>query len=81
MFGYYKDRLKYITDRVKQAKVDGVVLQNIRFCDLHGADNGLFQKDLSQQNIPSIMIEREYGLLSEEGRITMRVDAFLESIS
>jgi len=81
MFGYYKDRLKYITERAKQAKVDGVILQNIRFCDLHGADNGLFQRDLEKEGIPSIMIEREYGPMSEEGRIIMRVDAFLESIS
>jgi benzoyl-CoA reductase/2-hydroxyglutaryl-CoA dehydratase subunit BcrC/BadD/HgdB len=81
MFGYYKDRLKFITDRAAEAKVDGVILQNIRFCDLHGADNGLFQRDLEKQGIPSIMIEREYGPLSEEGRIMMRVDAFLESIS
>jgi len=81
MFGYYKDRLKYITDKATRAKVDGVVLQNIRFCDLHGADNGLFQRDLEKVDIPSIMIEREYGPMSEEGRIIMRIDAFLESIS
>lgn len=53
----------------------------INFCDLHGADNALFQKDLDKQGIPSIVIEREYGSLSEEGRIIMRIDAFLESIS
>lgn len=80
MFGYYKDRLRFIAERARQAKVDGVILQNIRFCDLHGADNGLFQRDLEKMGIPSILIEREYGPLSEEGRISMRVEAFLESL-
>jgi benzoyl-CoA reductase subunit C len=80
MFGYYKDRFKYVIELVKEAKIDGVILQNILFCDLHGADNGLFQKDLEREGIPSIVIEREYGPLSEEGRIRMRVDSFLESL-
>jgi len=80
MFGYYKDRFRFLAERVRQAKVDGVLLQNIRFCDLHGADNALFQRDLEKMGIPSMIIEREYGPLSEEGRIVMRVEAFLESL-
>jgi benzoyl-CoA reductase/2-hydroxyglutaryl-CoA dehydratase subunit BcrC/BadD/HgdB len=80
MFGYYKDRLDFLAERARQAKVDGVILQNIRFCDLHGADNALFQRDLEKMGIPSMIIEREYGPLSEEGRVSMRVEAFLESL-
>ena len=80
MFGYYKERFKFVINRVKEANVDGVILQNIRFCDLHGADNGLFKRDLEKEGVPSIVIEREYGPLAEEGRVVMRVDAFLDSI-
>ncbi len=81
MFSYYKDRFKFVKERVVQSKADGVILQNIRFCELHGADNGLFKRDFDKDNIPNIVIEREYGPLSDEGRVVMRVDAFLDSIS
>ena len=81
MFGYYKERLQYIKNRVRDAKVDGVILQNIRFCDLHGSENGIFERDLEQAGIPCMKMEREYGPLTESGRVKMRVDAFLERIS
>jgi bzd-type benzoyl-CoA reductase N subunit len=81
MFGYYKERLQYIKHRVREAKVDGVILQNIRFCDLHGSENGIFERDLEKAGIPCMRMEREYGPLTESGRVKMRIDAFLERIS
>jgi benzoyl-CoA reductase/2-hydroxyglutaryl-CoA dehydratase subunit BcrC/BadD/HgdB len=81
MFGYYKQRLKFIEDRAKAAKVDGIILQNIRFCDLHGSENGLFERDLEAKGIPCMRMEREYGPLVESGRVKMRIEAFLERIS
>lgn len=81
MFGGFNQRLATITDTIEQAKVDGVILQNIRFCDLHGAENGLFAKHLKQRGIACLELEREYGPLVDKGRIKMRVDAFLERIS
>ncbi|HOO46092.1 MAG TPA: 2-hydroxyacyl-CoA dehydratase family protein, partial [Deltaproteobacteria bacterium] len=80
MFGYYKDRLSYILDTAKKAGVDGVILQNIRFCDLHGSENGIFERDLEAQGISCMRMEREYGPLVETGRIRMRIDAFMERI-
>lgn len=81
MFGYYRERLAYIMEIVKEAKVDGVILQNIRFCDLHGSENGIFERDLEAAGIPCMRMEREYGPLVETGRIKMRVDAFIERIA
>jgi benzoyl-CoA reductase subunit C len=81
MFGYYKDRLSYIVEKASEAKIDGVILQNIRFCDLHGSENGIFERDLEAKGIPCMRMEREYGPLVETGRIKMRVDAFMERIA
>ena len=81
MFGYYKERLSYIMDMAKQTEVDGVILQNIRFCDLHGSENGIFERDLEARGIPCMRMEREYGPLVETGRIRMRIDAFMERIA
>ncbi len=80
MYGEYAARLKMLADKAAKAKVDGVILQNIRFCDLHGSENGLFERDLEEAGIPCLRIEREYGPLVETGRLKMRVDAFLERI-
>ncbi len=81
MFGGYKARFAALKDKIDRARVDGVIMQNIRFCDMHGSEHGLFEKDLKALGIPSIRIEREYGPLVETGRMKMRIDAFLESIS
>ncbi len=80
MYGDYRRRLEILTDAIQSASVEGVILQNIRFCDLHGAENGLFERDLEARGIPCMRIEREYGPLVETGRLKMRLDAFLERI-
>jgi len=81
MFGCYRDRFSMILDQAQKARVDGVILQNIRFCDLHGSENGIFERDLEARGIPCMRMEREYGPLVESGRIRMRVDAFMERIA
>ncbi len=81
MFGQYKERLAILEKKVESYSVDGVILQNIRFCDLHGSENGLFERDLEKQGIPCLKLEREYGPLADTGRLKMRLDAFMERIS
>ncbi len=81
MYGKYKERLSALKEIIDRANVEGVIMQNIRFCDLHGSENGLFERDLEDVGIPCLRVEREYGPLVETGRIKMRVDAFLERIS
>lgn len=80
MYGEYEGRLAMLKDKAAKAGIDGVILQNIRFCDLHGSENGLFERDLEAAGIPCLKIEREYGPLVETGRLRMRIDAFLERI-
>ncbi len=80
MYGRYKERLAAVMRAIEQANIDGVVMQNIRFCDLHGSENSLYQRDLEAQQIPCLKIEREYGPLVETGRIRMRLEAFLERL-
>lgn len=81
MYGNYKKRLRVLKEKIEDADVDGIIMQNIRFCDLHGAENGLFARDLKALGIPCLEVEHEYGPLVDSGRVKMRVDAFLERIS
>lgn len=80
MYGGYRERLYMLKEKAEKGKVDGVILQNIRFCDLHGAENGLFERDLEKEGIPCMRLEREYGTLVESGRVKMRVHAFIERL-
>ena len=81
MYGDYSNRLNILKDKISDAGVEGVILQNIRFCDLHGSENGIFERDLEKDGIPCMRLEREYGPIVESGRMKMRVDAFIERIS
>ncbi len=80
MFDGYPERLSFMLDIAKQAKVDGVVLQNIFNCDLHGIDNVMLETDFEENGIPVLTLEREHNLLADAGRIRTRVQAFLEQI-
>lgn len=80
MMGWYKERAGMIIDKIKKTNADGIIMQNIRFCDLHGSENGLLERDLDKNSIPSLRVEREHGPLTETGRLKMRVDAFIEQL-
>ncbi len=80
MYGKYKQRLALLKQKIEKARVDGVIMQNIRFCDLHGAENALFERDLEALGIPCLRVEREYGPMIDKGRLKLRINAFLERI-
>jgi benzoyl-CoA reductase/2-hydroxyglutaryl-CoA dehydratase subunit BcrC/BadD/HgdB len=72
-------RLSTIIDTVKEYKVDGVVLEIIKFCDLWGVDAMPLVTVLREKGIPVLKLEREYRL-SSEGQLRTRVQAFIESM-
>jgi bzd-type benzoyl-CoA reductase N subunit len=80
MTGAYPQRLSFLREQIERARVKGVILQHIKFCDLHGTDNALLKRDLEKDGIPVMELERQYGPLADAGRIRTRVQAFLERI-
>jgi benzoyl-CoA reductase/2-hydroxyglutaryl-CoA dehydratase subunit BcrC/BadD/HgdB len=80
MMNTHPQRLQFIKEQIKQAKIDGVILQRIEFCDLHGCENALYEHILEEDlNIPVLSLDREY-FLGDTGRLRTRVEAFLEQI-
>ncbi len=73
------ERATFIKERVEEFKVDGVIFQKIRYCDLWGGESIYLEKMLKESNIPFLSIEREYRL-SHVGQLKTRVQAFLERI-
>jgi bzd-type benzoyl-CoA reductase N subunit len=80
MAGEYKRRLSFVKDQAERARVDGAILQHIKFCDMHGTDNALLKHDLEKEGLPVLELERQYGPLADTGRIRTRIQAFLERI-
>jgi bzd-type benzoyl-CoA reductase N subunit len=80
MTGAYPQRLSFLREQIERARVKGVILQHIKFCDLHGTDNALLKRDLEKDGVPVMELERQYGPLADAGRIRTRVQAFLERI-
>jgi len=76
---FYK-RLNNILAIVEEYKVDGVIVENIKFCDIWGIDTSQLLLELRKRDIPVLRLEREYRLTGE-GQLSTRVQAFLESIT
>ena len=72
-------RDKFLRDLVKEFKVDGVIIQRLKFCDNWGCEGTMTQWEAKKDGIPCMMLEREY-LMSAVGQMRTRVQAFLETI-
>lgn len=68
-----------LVDRLLAEGVDGVVLQRLEFCDLHGNENMLLQHALKRRGVPMLNVDREY-FTGDAGRLKTRVEAFVEKI-
>ncbi|MFO8017807.1 MAG: 2-hydroxyacyl-CoA dehydratase family protein [Promethearchaeia archaeon] len=72
-------RFDYIIKEIKEGNVEGVILQRINNCDLHGCENMMCEHDLKSLGIPVFNIDRE-ATQSDYTRLRTRIEAFLEMI-
>ena len=79
MMDDHESRLNFLKDEIKRVKIDGVILQRINNCDLHGCDNMLFTHELKDLNIPVLNIDRE-SYQADTTRLQTRIEAFIEMI-
>ncbi|MFX1446798.1 MAG: 2-hydroxyacyl-CoA dehydratase subunit D [Promethearchaeota archaeon] len=79
MMDDHERRLDFIKSEIKKAKVDGVILQRINNCDLHGCDNMLYVHELKDLEIPVLNLDREF-YQADTTRLQTRIEAFLEMI-
>lgn len=79
MMERYRDRIDYALEKIKEFRVDGVVFENIKFCDMWGYEVLTIVDGLRKAGIPVVRIEREYPLTGQ-GQLRTRIQAFIESI-
>jgi bcr-type benzoyl-CoA reductase subunit C len=79
MTGAHPERAKFIKDQIEEFKVDGVILQRMKFCPIWWGENFMLMDDLKEIAVPYLELEKEY-VLSGVGAIKTRIQAFLETL-
>jgi bzd-type benzoyl-CoA reductase N subunit len=74
------ERVEFVKQMVRDFRVDGVIFQRMRYCDLWGGQLLYIEQDLKESDIPLLSLEREY-MMGGAGQLRTRVQAFLEKIA
>ena len=73
-------RFGYIRDYAKEWKVNGIILQSLKYCDTHGYEVPAIKSYFDRVGIPSMYLEHEYTMVAL-APLKTRVEAFVEMIS
>jgi len=81
MIGGYPTRLRDLLGAIDRYRVDGVVCERLKFCDLWGGEIEMLRRSLEQQKgVRLLVLERDYLTSSGIGQLRTRAQAFLESL-
>jgi benzoyl-CoA reductase/2-hydroxyglutaryl-CoA dehydratase subunit BcrC/BadD/HgdB len=73
-------RKQFVADLVKEYNAEGVIYEQIKFCEYWGYERALASHIMSNEyGIPSVSIDRQYTA-SASGQLRTRVQAFVESL-
>jgi len=75
-----ENRFDYLKGYAREWKVNGVILEALRYCDIHGYEVPGLKDYLDSIGLPSIYLEHDYSQ-SALAQLRTRVQAFLEVIS
>ncbi|KQC10142.1 MAG: hypothetical protein APR62_02100, partial [Smithella sp. SDB] len=72
-------RMKHIYDTIRDYRIDAVITQKLKFCDLWGVENLMLKKESQRTGFPLLALERElYG--EGIGQLKTRIQAFIEEV-
>jgi len=74
-------RQEFVRNLVKDFKVDGIIIQRMKYCDAWGGESAMMHWDMKKEGSSTsyMVLEREY-LMGAVGQMRTRVQAFLETI-
>ncbi|MDD3788171.1 MAG: 2-hydroxyacyl-CoA dehydratase family protein [Petrimonas sp.] len=73
------DRIRRIVDLVKTYSADGVIYQAFAGCTVYELEQRSVLEAMEREGIPILYIESDYSP-SQQGQLTTRVEAFVESL-
>ena len=75
-----EDRRQFVKKLVEDYHADGVVYEQLKFCEYWGYERALASYIMTNEfNIPSIAIDRQYTA-NASGQLRTRIQAFVESL-
>lgn len=75
-----RGRKEYVRDLVNNYHADGVIYEQIKFCEYWGYERALASHIMTNEfGIPSVTVDRQYTA-SASGQLRTRVQAFVESL-
>ena len=76
----YPKAKEYVRDLVNMYHADGVIYEQIKFCEYWGYERALASHIMTNEyGIPSVTVDRQYTA-SASGQLRTRVQAFVESL-
>ncbi|MCK4722903.1 MAG: 2-hydroxyacyl-CoA dehydratase, partial [Dehalococcoidia bacterium] len=79
MTGNEPERWDFAMQMLQRFKVDGIICQRLRWCDLWGGETFYIGEKIKGLDIPFLLLEREQWLSGEE-QLKTRVQALAEVI-
>ena len=74
-------RKQYVADLAKEYGADGIIYQQVKFCDPWAYERTLGSAMLINDfGYPVLSVDRPYNISSSVGQMRTRVQAFVESI-
>ena len=74
-------RKQYVADLAKEYGVDGIIYQQVKFCDPWAYERVLGSHMLQEDyGYPVLSVDRPYNIASSSGQMRTRIQAFVESI-
>ena len=74
-------RKAYVADLAKEYEVDGIIYEQVKFCDPWAYERVLGSSMLNKDyGYPVLSVDRPYNIASSSGQMRTRVQAFVESI-
>jgi bcr-type benzoyl-CoA reductase subunit C len=79
MYGDQEKRAEFISNMIRDFKVDGAIGEQLKFCDNWIVEHYMNELDFKDAGIPFLRLEREY-IVSGVGQLRTRVQAFIETM-
>ena len=81
MLDGYPRRLASLVEAVHEHRVDGIICERLKFCDLWGGEVEMLRRSVKQElQVPFLVLERDYLTAGGVGQLRTRVQAFLETL-
>ena len=73
------ERMNHVRRLIQDYRIDGIVYEALKFCDLYGEDYPIFKENIKDMEVPSLLLTRDY-FTAGMGQMKTRIQAFFETL-